>query len=164
MEATAVPTAGTMADVPPSPPDPRPPQAPREKSPLATAAERVGDRWTLLIVDSLLEGPRRFNDLQESVEGISPNVLSQRLKNLEREAIVVARPYSERPPRLAYELTAPGRELAGVLKLLAHWGARGGETEPLRHSECGTPLDARWYCPTCARPVEQDARVETRHF
>jgi DNA-binding HxlR family transcriptional regulator len=126
---------------------------------------RVGERWTLLIVDALLTGPKRFNDLQDAVAGIAPNVLSQRLKHLEREAVIVARPYSERPPRLAYELTASGRELAGVLKLLAHWGARsGGETEPLLHSECGTPLEARWYCPTCARPVEQDVAPETRMF
>jgi DNA-binding HxlR family transcriptional regulator len=151
-----------MASVPPaSPPDP----SRRPSSPLADAAERVGDRWTLLVVDALLEGPRRFNDLQETVAGIAPNVLSQRLKHLEREAIVVARPYSERPPRLAYELTASGHELAGVLKLLAHWGARGGaEAEPLRHSECGTPLEAHWYCPTCGRAVEQGAQADVQLF
>jgi DNA-binding HxlR family transcriptional regulator len=132
---------------------------------LADAAERVGDRWTLLVVDALLQGPRRFNDLQEMVTGIAPNVLSQRLKHLEREAIVVTRPYSERPPRLAYELTASGHELAGVLKLLAHWGGRSGdEAEPLRHSECGTPLEAHWYCPTCARPVEQSAQADVQMF
>jgi DNA-binding HxlR family transcriptional regulator len=137
----------------------------RPTSPLAQAAERVGDRWTLLIVNALLSSGKRFNDLLEGVPGIAPNVLSQRLKHLEREAIIVARPYSKRPPRLAYELTASGRELAGVLKLLAHWGSRAGdETEPLRHSECGTPLDARWYCPTCARPVEEDVAAEIRMF
>jgi DNA-binding HxlR family transcriptional regulator len=150
-----------MAAVPSAPS----PQPKRTSSPLAQAAQRVGDRWTLLIVNALLAGPRRFNDLQQVVAGIAPNVLSQRLKHLEREAIVVARPYSERPPRLAYELTASGHELAGVLKLLAHWGSRSGdEAEPLRHSECGTPLEARWYCPTCARPVEEDAAAEIRMF
>jgi DNA-binding HxlR family transcriptional regulator len=158
----AAPSAGTMASVPPSP-QTQPPSRPT--SPLASAAERVGDRWTLQIVDALLGGPRRFNDLQDAVAGIAPNVLSQRLKHLEREAILVARPYSERPPRLAYELTASGRELAGVLKLMAHWGARSGDVaQPLRHAECGTPLEAHWYCPTCARPVEEDAGAETRLF
>jgi DNA-binding HxlR family transcriptional regulator len=128
--------------------------APMDRSPLEEALARVGDRWTLLLIGALQPGPRRFNDLLEDVPGIAPNILTQRLKHLEREAIVVGRPYSERPPRMAYELTGAGRELAGVLRLLAMWGARGSEgVEPLRHTACGTPLEARWYCPTCAESV-----------
>ena len=69
--------------------------------------------------------------------------------------IVSATPYSERPPRFAYALTADGAELAGALRLLADWGSRvSRESEPLRHASCGTPVEARWYCPTCDRPVE----------
>ena len=137
----------------------------RAASPLAHAVERVGDGWTLLVVDALMAGPRRFNDLQKDVAGIAPNVLSQRLKQLERDALILARPYSERPVRLTYELTARGRELAGVIRLLAHWGAGpGGAGEPLRHSDCGTPLEPRWYCPTCARAVDEDAAAAIRHF
>ena len=70
-------------------------------SPLDEAVARVGDRWTLLLVQALLEGPRRFNDLAAALPGIAPNVLSQRLKHLEREAVVVSQPYSRRPPRFA---------------------------------------------------------------
>src|SRR5215471_14728098 len=95
-----------------------------DSSPLAEALARVGDRWTLLVVEALLAGPRRFNDLQGQIPGIAANILSERLRRLEREALLVARPYSERPPRAAYQLTAEGRELAGALRLLAHWGAR----------------------------------------
>lgn len=132
-------------------------EAPAEPSPLRTALERVGDRWSLLIVDALLAGPRRFGDLSEEVEGIAPNILSRRLKDLEREGIIVARPYSRRPLRHAYELTLTGRELAGALRLLADWGGRqAGAGEPLRHDSCGTALEARWYCPTCAAPVSDD--------
>ncbi|MDP8959166.1 MAG: helix-turn-helix transcriptional regulator [Actinomycetota bacterium] len=124
-------------------------------SPLAEAVELVGDRWTLLVVDALLAGPRRFTDLMEELPGIAPNILSQRLKHLEREAMVVTRPYSRRPPRVIYQLTAPGQELAGALRLLAHWGAgRSEDAEAARHSACGTPMEPRWYCPTCAHPVE----------
>src|SRR5713226_5973351 len=86
-----------------------------EQSPLASALERIGERWALLLIDALLEGPKRFSDLEESVPGIAPNILSQRLKHLEREAIVLARPYQDRPVRLQYELSAAGRELAGAL-------------------------------------------------
>lgn len=124
-------------------------------SPLAQALVRVGDRWTLLVVEALLPGPRRFNDLLDQVSGIAPNILSERLKRLERDALVVARRYSERPPRSHYELTADGKELAGALRLLAHWGT--GHTDPdqaPRHHVCDTPLEARWYCPTCDHLVD----------
>lgn len=127
----------------------------RPASPLAAAVERVGDRWTLLLVEALLPGPRRFNDLLDELPGIASNVLSQRLKHLEREGLVMARPYSDRPPRLAYDLTASGRELAGAIRLLAQWGARHAESELQVHSACGTPMDARWWCPTCARTVDE---------
>lgn len=134
-----------------------------ERSPLAEAVERVGDRWTLLLVDALLHGPRRFNDLLAELPGIAPNILSQRLKHLEREAVVVASAYSQRPPRYVYELTASGRDLAGALSLLAQWGARGGHAVVPRHAACGTAMETRWYCPTCARTVE-DGEAETLRF
>ena len=57
----------------------------RETSPLAEALVGVGDRWTLLVVQALLDGPRRFNDLLEQIPGIAPNILSERLKRLERD-------------------------------------------------------------------------------
>ena len=116
-----------------------------ESSPLAQALASVGDRWTLLVVEALLAGPRRFNDLLAQIPGLAANILSERLKRLEREALLVARPYSDRPPRVAYELTAEGRELAGALRLLARWGARRADPAPgsaargLRHS-AGDPL------------------------
>lgn len=132
-------------------------------SALGEALTRVGDRWTLLVVEALLDGPRRFNELAERIRGIAPNILSQRLKHLEREALILARPYSARPPRLAYELTASGRELAGALRLLAHWGAgRSDAAEPPRHGACGTPMEARWYCPTCARAVQDEEGANLR--
>jgi DNA-binding HxlR family transcriptional regulator len=136
-----------------------------EHSPLAQAVARVGDRWALLIVDALRAGPRRFNDLVAELPGIASNVLSQRLKHLEAEGILIARPYQQRPPRLSYELSAAGRGLAGALRLLAQWGAaQSGRSDELRHESCGTPLEARWYCPTCARPVSDDEDEELRYL
>lgn len=134
------------------------------RSPLADALSAVGDRWTLLVVAALLDAPRRFGELQQEVEGIAPNVLAQRLRQLERNALVVARPYSDRPPRFVYELSAAGHELAGALRLLAGWGARNAsEASAPRHSVCGTPMEARWWCPTCERPVSDDEGEEL-HF
>jgi DNA-binding HxlR family transcriptional regulator len=136
-----------------------------DASPLVEALASVGDRWTLLVVAALLDEPRRFNDLLAEIPGIAPNILSQRLRHLERQALVVAQPYSERPPRSLYELTAAGRELAGAVRLLTDWGARHSETrEAPRHGRCGTPLEARWYCPTCGEPVDGDADDENLHF
>ena len=127
-------------------------------SPLAEAVGRVGDRWALLLVHALLDGPRRFNDLLDDT-GIAPNVLTSRLRHLEQNGVVVASPYSRRPPRFVYQLTAAGQELAGTLRLLAQWGAGrtdgAGGAEPLRHQPCGTPMEARWYCPACASVVDE---------
>jgi DNA-binding HxlR family transcriptional regulator len=134
-----------------------------ERSPLAEALAAVGDRWTLLVVEALLDGPTRFNDLQDAIAGIAPNILSERLRRLEREGLAVAQPYSERPPRYVYELTTSGTELAGALRLLADWGARHSGAEPVRHDACGTPLEARWYCPTCDQSVEDPAEAGV-HF
>jgi DNA-binding HxlR family transcriptional regulator len=135
------------------------------ESPLAHAVARVGDRWTLLVVDALGREPRRFNDLLAHLPGIASNVLSHRLKHLEAEGVVVSRPYQHRPTRHAYELTAAGRGLAGALRLLAQWGAaQSGRGDPLRHVSCGTPLEARWFCPTCARAVEDDEGSEMRYL
>src|SRR6187431_1791497 len=111
----------------------------RDPSPLEAALDRVGDRWSLLIVEALLDGPRRFNELGDTVAGIAPNILTDRLRRLEREGVVLARPYTDRPPRMEYALTAAGRDLAGALRLLADWGARrSDDVEPMRHSLCGT--------------------------
>jgi DNA-binding HxlR family transcriptional regulator len=140
------------------------PRMAAQDSPLAAALERVGDRWSLLVVEALLTGPRRFNELSEAVAGIAPNILTDRLRRLEAERVVRATPYSERPPRFSYALTPEGAELAGALRLLADWGSRvAPQAEPMRHAPCGTPLEARWYCPTCARPVEGHEAHDVRY-
>jgi len=126
-------------------------------TPRADALARVGDRWTLLVVAALLDGPLRFNELQAQLDGIAPNVLSARLKTLAEQALVLTQAYSERPPRFVYELSESGRELAGALRLLADWGARTGGGEPYRHEACGTALEARWWCPSCEQVVDDPA-------
>jgi DNA-binding HxlR family transcriptional regulator len=134
---------------------------------LESALDRVGDRWSLLVVDALLDGPRRFGELRESLPAIAPNILTDRLRRLERERILVSTPYSTRPPRMEYALTGDGRDLASALRLLSDWGSRRTGGEPLRHDRCGTPIQARWFCPTCGVPVS-DAEIggteETRHL
>jgi DNA-binding HxlR family transcriptional regulator len=136
---------------------------PDRATPLETALDRVGDRWSLLIVEALLEAPRRFNEIGEDLPGIAPNILTERLRRLERERIVTATPYQQRPPRMSYSLTSDGQDLASVLRLLADWGSRsGGAGEPLQHELCGTALETRWWCPTCSVAIEHVDVRETR--
>jgi len=95
-----------------------------QRCPVAKTLEVVGDRWTLLVVRDLLDGPRRFHDLQAGLPGLAPNILSERLKLMEAHALVSRRFYSDHPPRAEYELTAKGRDLGVVVGALASWGAR----------------------------------------
>ena len=123
---------------------------------LADALVTVGDRWSLLVVDALGEGPRRFAELEAGLPGIATNVLTQRLRRLEADLLVMAVPYSTRPKRFAYQLTEAGRALGGAVRLLAQWSADhgGGGAETPAHPACGTPMVARWWCPTCDRPSD----------
>jgi len=122
---------------------------------LAEAVRRVGDRWSFLVVESLLGGERRFGEIQEAVHGVASNVLSSRLKQLEAEGLLVSQPYSDRPVRFTYELTQTGAELAGALRMLASWGARtSGAGSADRHDSCGSELDVRWWCASCGEVVE----------
>lgn len=124
---------------------------------LDLAMARVGDRWSLLIVDALLEQPRRFSDLQGAIPGLAPNVLSARLRRLEAAQLIVGVPYSDRPLRLEYQATELSRSLAGALRLLAYWGASANADDGSLpcHVACGTHLEARWYCPSCDHVTDQ---------
>ena len=133
-----------------------------QTSPLGRALDRVGDRWSLLVVEALLDGPRRFGELADAVAGIAPNILTDRLRRLERAGILRSAPYQDRPLRHRYDLTDDGRDLASAVRLLADWGASGGEAEPLRHGACGTPLEAHWFCPTCSTVVDAADAPEDR--
>ena len=123
--------------------------------PVARALDVVGERWTLLIVRNLLQGPQRFQDLREQLAGIPPKLLSDRLRVMEEQALLTREVYSERPPRATYALSERGRQLGLIVGALATWGRpfvprRGGPT----HAECGHRLELAHYCPHC------DARVD----
>ncbi|WP_198664068.1 winged helix-turn-helix transcriptional regulator [Jiangella endophytica] len=95
-----------------------------EGCPIALSLDIVGERWALLVVRELRLGPRRYRDLQEALPGITPAVLSKRLKELEEYGVLRRR---ELPPPVAarvYELTAWGAELEPVFQSLARWGVR----------------------------------------
>lgn len=93
------------------------------KCPIGRTLEIVGERWTILILrDLLLRKTLRFQDLEESLQGISPTTLSARLKKLEEHGIVARRFYTDHPPRAEYTLTDKGRALGPAMKALLDWG------------------------------------------
>ena len=96
--------------------------ASQEECPVARTLARIGDRWTILILRDLFRGYRRYNDLLGSLEGISPNLLADRLKGLEEHGIVERRLYCQHPRRCEYHLTLRGRRLVPVLEAMRQWG------------------------------------------
>ena len=123
-------------------------------SALDAALHRVGDRWSLLLVEALLPGPQRFNELLDGLDGLAPNILSARLKALEAEGVLAAAPVL--PAALPGGLRAHrrGAELAGALRLLAHWGAQRSSARAPRRCRSTTPPAARRWRPAGdARPA-----------
>lgn len=96
--------------------------ATRSPCPVACALDLVGDRWTLLILRDLMIGKSRYGQFLASPEGISTNLLADRLQRLEAAGLVTAVPYSEHPVRMDYRLTPAGRALGPVVDALAAWG------------------------------------------
>jgi DNA-binding HxlR family transcriptional regulator len=118
--------------------------------PVAKSLELVGERWTLLLVRDLLEGARRYEDLRQSLPGIAPALLSDRLKIMEAHGLVEREFYSEHPPRAQYKLTDRGRELGLVVGALAAWGSRHLERDAkVVSQDCGHEVQLRYFCPTC---------------
>lgn len=91
---------------------------------LARALDAIGDRWTLLIVRELRLGPRRFTDLVDGLPGISRKLLTDRLRDLEREGVIRRGKLPPPAARQVYELTDDGRDLASAMTGLIAWGAR----------------------------------------
>jgi DNA-binding HxlR family transcriptional regulator len=89
--------------------------------PTRRVLDRIGDRWTVLVVGTLDDGPRRFSEIRRRVDGISQKMLTQTLRGLERDGLVARTVYAEVPPRVEYELTAAGETLRAPLKALERW-------------------------------------------
>lgn len=134
---------------------------PRARCAISGALQVVGDQWTLVIIRDLLRGRSKFAELVAAPEGITRPMLSERLKALEREGIVVRRFYSEHPPRAEYRLTRKGRALGPALGALARWGSRYLEHDTtIVSAVCGHELQVAFECPICERRVQaSEARI-----
>lgn len=95
-----------------------------EICPVAEAVKLLGDKWILIILRDLADGARRFKGLEQSGEGISPSMLSARLRELEHEGLVTRTSYHEIPPRVEYALTPKGHDALTVVEALRAYGLR----------------------------------------
>jgi DNA-binding HxlR family transcriptional regulator len=113
---------------------------------LAVALDRLGERWTLLVIRELLVGPKRYSDLRDGLPGIAANLLAQRLRTLEADGIVRRRRLPKPAASTVYELTDVGRDLEPTLMALMRWGGRfmtrPAEGETVRASWFGLALQA----------------------
>jgi len=113
---------------------------PNSSCPVARTANIVGTPWTALILrDLFINGACRYRELLDSLAGIAPNTLSERLKLLESHGIVERRFYEEHPPRAEYVLTAKGRELGPIIRAMREWGEKYADSE----TPAGKRLTAR---------------------
>ena len=90
--------------------------------PVARVADLVGDSWSILIIRDLLEGPKRFGDLEQSLEGISSRTLTKKLKTLEEKGMLEREEFHEKPPRVEYSLTEAGRAFHTVVDAMRSFG------------------------------------------
>jgi DNA-binding HxlR family transcriptional regulator len=93
-----------------------------EECAVACTADIIGAKWTAVLVHDLSEGPRRFSDLERALPGISPRTLSERLRALEHEDVIVRRSYAESPPRVEYELAPKGHALLPIIEAMRRFG------------------------------------------
>lgn len=91
---------------------------------LAQVLDRIGDKWTVMVVGVLSGGPQRFNTILHTVGGISHRMLTLTLRGLERDGLVTRTVYPTVPPKVEYELTELGQSLISPLKVLSTWGMK----------------------------------------
>ncbi len=95
--------------------------------PTRTMLDRISDKWTVLVVLVLLDGPRRFNELRTRVGRVAPKVLTETLRRLERDGVLTRTAFAEIPPRVVYELTPLGRSLEELIRSIAEWAEQNIE-------------------------------------
>ena len=100
----------------------------RQGCPTRSVLDRIGDKWTVLIIGSLRQGPRRFSQVRRTIEGISQKMLTQTLRDLERDGLVTRTVYPQVPIRVEYELTALGHSLLEPLSALEVWAKENFES------------------------------------
>jgi DNA-binding HxlR family transcriptional regulator len=92
-----------------------------ERCPTRMVLGRLADKWTVLVVGQLAQGTRRFGELRREIRGVSPKVLTQALRSLERDGLITRRVYASVPPKVEYTLTPLGRTLISLVDGIREW-------------------------------------------
>ena len=90
--------------------------------PVATTVRLIGNKWKLLILRNLLAGPNRFGELRKTIPGISQKVLTDNLRSMEQDGIVIRTAYAEMPPRVVYKLSELGDTMRPIISAMELWG------------------------------------------
>ncbi len=90
--------------------------------PIAKTAALIGDKWILMILQTLMDGPKRFNQIQYAVENISPKTLTERLKSMESMGFITRKVYPETPVKIEYSLTKKAEDLGEVIFAMMRFG------------------------------------------
>lgn len=124
---------------------------------IAQTLNIIGDKWTLLILRQLSNGCDTYSSLLEKLEGIPSNLLSNRLKTLEEDELVIPVLYQRHPPRYRYILTESGKDLDDIFNSIILWGQKHLKRcyKELVHTECNHNIKLQYYCPNCGKTVDK---------
>lgn len=123
---------------------------------LAQTLNILGDRWTMLVLHKISKNKNTFKELQEALDSISTNILSDRIKLLEKNELIYAELYNEHPPRYEYILTEKGKDFNHVFNSMILWANKYLDdcNRTVCHKECGNEVEVKYYCKNCDEYVE----------
>lgn len=106
------------------------------KCPIETTLSLINGKWKILIMKELLKGPVRYGELHQRIAHVSSKVLTQQLREMEADGLILRIVFAEVPPRVEYELTEMGSSMLTILKELRRWGLEKNTTYPVKCSHC----------------------------
>lgn len=122
---------------------------------IAQTLNIIGDRWSLLILYQLFIGHDTYKEIQDSLDGIPTNLLSERLKTMESDELITRNLYQSHPPRYKYSLTEKGYDLQDVFNSIILWGEKYLNTcyKKLVHKDCNNSIEHKYYCTQCNKSI-----------
>lgn len=125
---------------------------------IAQTLNIIGDKWTLLIIHQIMRGKDTYKEIQNGLDGIPTNLLSERLKSLENDGLIGTELYQTHPPRYRYYLMESGRDLEDIFTGLLLWGEKHLKKcyKKLTHKGCGHSIKHAYYCPVCDKMVAKE--------
>lgn len=124
---------------------------------IAQTLNIIGDKWTLLIIRQLSIGHNTYKEILQTLDGIPSNLLSNRLKELDKDGLITSEQYNSHPPRYKYVLTDSGRDLDDVFNSIILWGEKHLQKcyKQLIHEKCKHKIGLQYFCPHCHEVVEK---------